>query len=217
MKKSELIKEIKKIQKEEQDYQALFQLMLKKNGKDIGSMSDEEKKKFFNNVDKIYKAKTEGKLKINEGFSEIFGNPFVIILLANVIPIFLKLVINGIDRLALGDLYQESIIEMLEKLKNNEKFIESVSKIIANSPKVDLTTADKISKIPEVQKLAREREAKGIKDFENPKNPLSGKTFRKSLIGRGTLAYYFGETFVKAWNNPSMKNPAIDAIKNKIK
>ena len=41
--------------------------MLDKTGKDINSMSDEEKKKFFTAVDKAYKAKTEGKLR---GYNE---------------------------------------------------------------------------------------------------------------------------------------------------
>ena len=57
------IKEIaKQVYKEEQDYQQLFKTMLDKTGKDISSMNDEEKKKFFNAVDKAYKAKSEGRL-----------------------------------------------------------------------------------------------------------------------------------------------------------
>jgi len=63
MKKSELIELIKEVIAEENDYQQLFKTMLDKSGKDINSMSDEEKKKFFSAVDKAYKAKTEGKLK----------------------------------------------------------------------------------------------------------------------------------------------------------
>jgi predicted ATPase len=62
MKKSELIELIKEVMKEEQDYQALFKHMLDRTGKDINSMSDDEKKKFFNAVDKAYDAKSEGRL-----------------------------------------------------------------------------------------------------------------------------------------------------------
>ena len=62
MKKSELIELIKEVMKEEQDYQALFKHMLDRTGKDINSMSDDEKKKFFNAVDKAYNAKQEGRL-----------------------------------------------------------------------------------------------------------------------------------------------------------
>ena len=53
---------IKQVVKEESDYQQLFKHMLDKTGKDINSMSDDEKKKFFNAVDKAYNAKQEGRL-----------------------------------------------------------------------------------------------------------------------------------------------------------
>ena len=44
----EEIKEIaKQVYKEEQEYQKLFKTMLAKSGKDINSMSDEDKNKFF--------------------------------------------------------------------------------------------------------------------------------------------------------------------------
>ena len=59
---------IKQVVKEENDYQQLFKTMLDKSGKDINSMSDDEKKKFFNAVDKAYKAKQEGKLT---GYNEL--------------------------------------------------------------------------------------------------------------------------------------------------
>jgi len=62
MEKNELVKLIKEVIAEEQDYQALFKHMLDKTGKDINSMSDDDKKKFFNAVDKAYKAKSEGRL-----------------------------------------------------------------------------------------------------------------------------------------------------------
>jgi hypothetical protein len=54
---------VKQVVKEETDYQELFKAMLDKTGKDINSMTDTDKKKFFNAVDKAYKAKSEGKLK----------------------------------------------------------------------------------------------------------------------------------------------------------
>jgi hypothetical protein len=55
---------VREVIKEEQDYQELFKTMLDKTGKDINSMSDEEKKKFFNAVDKAYQAKSEGRLRM---------------------------------------------------------------------------------------------------------------------------------------------------------
>ena len=67
MKKSELKELIRQVVKEEQDYQQLFKTMLDKSGKDISSMSDDDKKKFFNAVDTAYKAKSEGRLR---GYNE---------------------------------------------------------------------------------------------------------------------------------------------------
>lgn len=68
MKVSKNLKEfVKQTVREEQDYQQLFKHILDKSGKSITSMSDDEKKKFFNAVDTAYKAKSEGKLR---GYNE---------------------------------------------------------------------------------------------------------------------------------------------------
>ena len=91
------IKEIAKgVYKEEQDYQQLFKTMLTKSGKDINSMSDEDKRKFFNAVDKAYKAKTEGKLRgydskqLDESLSDIFGaNPFLFAFASRVVGVLI--------------------------------------------------------------------------------------------------------------------------------
>ena len=62
MKTSQLKELIRQVVKEENDYQQLFKHMLDRTGKSISDMSDEEKKKFFNAVDKAAKAKSEGRL-----------------------------------------------------------------------------------------------------------------------------------------------------------
>lgn len=63
---------VKEVMSEEQDYKTLFKHMLDKTGKSLADMSDMDKKKFFNAVDKAYKAKSEGKLT---GLpEELFGN-----------------------------------------------------------------------------------------------------------------------------------------------
>lgn len=67
MKKSELLELVRQVVKEEQDYQELFKAMLSKTGKDINSMSDDDKKTFFSAVDKAYQAKSEGRLR---GYNE---------------------------------------------------------------------------------------------------------------------------------------------------
>ena len=46
--------------KQSEDYKQLFKKELEKTGKGIGSMSDVEKKAFFNNIDKKHTAKNEG-------------------------------------------------------------------------------------------------------------------------------------------------------------
>jgi len=67
MKISQLKEIVKKVVSEETEYQQLFMHMLDKTGKDIGSMSDDETTKFFNAVDRAYKAKSEGRLR---GYNE---------------------------------------------------------------------------------------------------------------------------------------------------
>jgi hypothetical protein len=62
MKHTELKELIRQVVKEENDYQQLFKHMLDKTGKSLGDMSDDEKKAFFNAVDKASKAKSEGRL-----------------------------------------------------------------------------------------------------------------------------------------------------------
>ena len=67
MKHTELKELIRQVVKEESDYQQLFKHMLDKTGKSLEDMSDDEKKVFFNAVDKAAKAKNEGRLK---GYNE---------------------------------------------------------------------------------------------------------------------------------------------------
>jgi hypothetical protein len=55
---------LRQIMSEESDYQKFFRKALEKAGKSIPSMSDEEKKEFFNKIDKAWNGKGEKK---NEG------------------------------------------------------------------------------------------------------------------------------------------------------
>ena len=59
---------IKEMQKHIKDnaYQDMFKKELEKTGKGIGAMSDQEKKDFFNKIDKKYKAKSEDLNKDDE-------------------------------------------------------------------------------------------------------------------------------------------------------
>jgi len=67
MKLHQLKELVRQVVREEEDYQQLFKHMLDRTGKSISSMSDDEKKKFFNAVDTAYKAKSEGRLR---GYNE---------------------------------------------------------------------------------------------------------------------------------------------------
>ena len=52
--KEQLKETLRNIMKEESDYQAFFKAALEKAGKSIPSMSDEEKKSFFNKICSFY-------------------------------------------------------------------------------------------------------------------------------------------------------------------
>ncbi len=60
--KREALKSIvKEVMQEEAEYQKFFQKVMDKAGKSIPSMSDDEKKAFFNKIDAAWKGKKEGK------------------------------------------------------------------------------------------------------------------------------------------------------------
>lgn len=50
------------IRRTDEDYQAMFKKELEKTGKSIGQMTPDEKKKFFNKIDKMHAAKNEAKV-----------------------------------------------------------------------------------------------------------------------------------------------------------
>ena len=57
---------VKETMIEESEYQEFFKRALEKAGKSIPSMSDEEKKKFFNNIEKTWKGKGAKKEQVSE-------------------------------------------------------------------------------------------------------------------------------------------------------
>ena len=59
MNKDKLKEVVKSIVSEEQDYKEFFKKALEKAGKSIPSMSDEEKKAFFNKIDSAWDARGE--------------------------------------------------------------------------------------------------------------------------------------------------------------
>jgi hypothetical protein len=66
---------VKEVMTEESEYQAFFQKALDKAGKSISSMSDEEKKAFFNKIDTAWNGKSEKSESVNE-VRDTEGNEF---------------------------------------------------------------------------------------------------------------------------------------------
>ena len=67
--KSRLKELVKEVMVEENEYQAFFAKALKKAGKGINDMSDEEKKAFFNKVDSAWNGKGEKNESVSEDIS----------------------------------------------------------------------------------------------------------------------------------------------------
>lgn len=57
---------VREVMTEESEYQTFFKKALEKTGKSIPQMSDEEKKKFFNSIDKAWKGKGEKREQVEE-------------------------------------------------------------------------------------------------------------------------------------------------------
>lgn len=82
--KREALKSIvKEVMQEEAEYEKFFQKVLDKAGKSIPSMSDDEKKAFFNKVDSAWSARGEKNESVNEGIvNEGIGTIAIGIMLA---------------------------------------------------------------------------------------------------------------------------------------
>jgi hypothetical protein len=57
---------VREVMVEETEYQAFFKKALEKAGKSIPQMSDEEKKSFFNKIDKTWKGRGEKREQVDE-------------------------------------------------------------------------------------------------------------------------------------------------------
>jgi len=60
---------VREVMTEESEYQTFFKKALEKTGKSIPQMSDEEKKAFFNKIDKAWKGKGEKRESVNEAMN----------------------------------------------------------------------------------------------------------------------------------------------------
>jgi hypothetical protein len=199
MKKEEIIKE---------DYQQLFKTMLGRTGKDINSMSDEQKKKFFTAVDKAYKAKSEGRLidsKKNQ-LNEDFFNPFILPILYHVVPILITFGIAKLGMFIFRKDYAKAVVSVLKELLNNSEFTKKAAEIIANRKEIDNDTALEIFTTTPIAK-------KTIRKYADSKNLPDGTKQISSLGIEDELA----NVFQKAWNTPSVKNTIVNTVIKKIK
>jgi hypothetical protein len=202
---TELNKLIEEVVREEVEYQKLFQAMLSASGKDIGSMSDEDKKKFFNAVDKAYKAKTEGRLV---GYKENIDESFIIGLLSLmtmaiigkvIFYYFIQLVDKGMKYFSSDDKKLEAVVKkILKELSDNKSFIEDVTNMINKNKGIDQITSGKILKMGYTQDLIKKYTQKGDIDKTKLENEL--KTI-----------------FYKSWEDSNVVSTITDKIKNDIK
>jgi len=201
---------IKEVIVEEQDYQRLFKSMLDATGKDINSMSDEDKKKFFNAVDKAYKAKTEGRLRgynedlkkksLDESFIVGLISLMTIVIIGKIIfYFFVQLVDKGMKYFSSNDKKLEAIVKkILKGLSDNKSFIEDVTNIINKNKGIDQVPAGKILKMGYTQYL--------IKKY-NPKEEVKTSELETELKN----------IFYKSWADSNVVSNISDKIKNDIK
>ncbi len=204
MTKAEIKEIAKQVYKEEQEYQQLFKTMLAKSGKDINSMSDEEKKKFFTAVDKAYKAKSEGKLyegkkkSLNEDlFTGVLSTVGIILIGKLLFYWFYTLAEKGIKFFSGKKENKDMVVNILNKISDNKSFIADVSKMIDVKNGINSTTAEKIVKMMVVQNAI--------------KSTVSDDKIKKEIETE------LKSIFLKAWNDTSIMNPVVSKVKNDIK
>jgi len=202
---TELENIVEEIVREEMEYQQLFKAMLKATGKNIPTMSDTEKKKFFNAVDKAYKAKTEGRLtgykeNMDEGFISGLLSLMTVAIIGKVIfYYFIQLVDKGMKYFSSDDKKLEVVVKkILKELSDNKSFIDDVTNMINKNKGIDQVTANKILKMGYTQDLIKKYTAKGDIDKNKLENEL--KTI-----------------FFKSWEDSNVVSTITDKIKNDIK
>lgn len=211
MNKTELKELIKQVVAEETEYQKLFKTMLDRSGKDINSMSDEDKKKFFTAVDKAYKAKSEGKLvdskkkdKLNESFIVGLLSWMAVIGLIKIVTIlFGRLAVSVVEyfQQASNNVKKENISNIFGVISKNDQFIKQAAELVDSKKGMDKSTVNKIIKMNVVQS-AIDRE---IRDADIDKKYK--KDFEDSLA----------KTLLSAWNDSGLMNNIASKVKNDIK
>ena len=213
MNKAELKELIKQVVAEETEYQKLFKTMLDRSGKDINSMSDEEKKKFFSAVDKAYKAKSEGKLvdskkKINEDLGAIFGNSLTLFILGKILYYFIARVALSIRHSVYKKEDEWALKYVLDRLYTNPKFIKDLTNIVKDKKKLGATELEKIGDLPYVLDLVKKAADETNKKFSKD----GGK-----ILDWGVTMGHLKDAIYEAQNDIGIKNDVIEKVKNDIK
>lgn len=134
------------------EYKKLVELLLEKSGRDLNSMSASQKKILANTVDKLYKAKQEGKLvnykKINEISLLRLLRPFGIWYISKWIGGVLGKVSAWYD--FKDKKLEKYVVEIGDTLKKDSKFIEKIDSMIGPEG-ITTELVDKVAKMPEVQ------------------------------------------------------------------
>ena len=138
--------------------------------------------------------------------------PFFIIV-AILIPI-IKLAIYLFDEKINGKKYAKYVEEISGELINNDKFIESLVKVVVKHNNID-DARDDIEYLPLLEKYAMEIDEKAMKNYD--KNP-SWKTWRTTLAANAPRkAQVFADTFIKEWKNTSTQNQMVQNVKSHLK
>ena len=119
--KNRLKEIIADVLREESEYQKFFKKALEKAGKSIPSMSDDEKKAFFNKIEKTWKSRgAKNEVEVNEGKFKREENTLKD--LAGVVKIDFSE--------ALESLQEDGVLEAMDHLENAIERIQDVHKIL---------------------------------------------------------------------------------------
>jgi hypothetical protein len=119
--KNRLKEIIADVLREESEYQKFFKKALEKAGKSIPSMSDDEKKAFFNKIEKTWKSRgAKNEVEVNEG--KFKREEKTLKDLAGVVKIDFSE--------ALESLQEDGVLEAMDHLENAIERIQDVHKIL---------------------------------------------------------------------------------------
>ena len=119
--KSRLKEIIADVLREESEYQKFFKKALEKAGKSIPQMSDDEKKAFFNKIEKTWKSRgAKNEVEVNEG--KFKREEKTLKDLAGVVKIDFSE--------ALESLEEDGVLEAMDHLENAIERIQDVHKIL---------------------------------------------------------------------------------------